>query len=81
MNKKRKNKILIILKGVLFWMTALSIILFIIGGFESLIEQHNHIIAWLWLSINVILYIVCKTIISIKDFYKISGIILFNKIF
>lgn len=63
----------LIVKGVLLYMTTLSIILFLIGGFESLVNQDEALIAGFWFTINVALLYICKYNISYKEVYILSG--------
>lgn len=62
----------LILKGALLWLTALSIIIFISGGGESLIENHQYLLAWVWLLINIVCVIVSRHILTDRDFYRLS---------
>lgn len=66
-------KICCFLKGVLLWITALSILAFIIGGCESLIEQNYWLAALLWISINLALIYICKKTLSYRELYRLSG--------
>jgi hypothetical protein len=67
-----------IAKGLLFWVTIISFIAFIIGGAESLINANLYSIAFIWLTINGVLVYLCKHIISYRELYKITGYTLFN---
>ena len=64
--------IVLLLKGVLFWVTALSILFFIIGGAESLVNNNKFYLAFLWLAIDVILFFISKAFISYEDAVKVS---------
>ena len=61
------------LKGVLLWMTALSIFCFLAGGIESLIEEGKWFSAILWFVANIGLGYLCYTKITYREFYKLSG--------
>ena len=63
-----------IVKGILFWVTVFSILLFLMGGCESLIENGNWIILLVWTLINVTLGYACKKFLTCKDAYKVSGL-------
>lgn len=63
-----------IVKGILFWVTVFSTLLFIMGGCESLIENGNWIILLVWTLINVALGYACKKFLTYKDAYKVSGL-------
>lgn len=63
-----------IVKGILLWTTVLSILLFLMGGCESLIENGNWIILLVWTLINVALGYACKKFLTYKDAYKVSGL-------
>lgn len=65
--------IIITLKGILLWVTALSITLFIIGGFESLVEAERWLPAIIWLVINIILGYLCYCNLSYRECYRLSG--------
>ena len=68
----------IIVKGILLWVTVFSILLFLIGGCESLIENGNWIILLVWTLINVALGYACKKFLTYKDAYKVSGLQTFD---
>lgn len=61
-----------IYKGMLLWVSALSILLFILG-LESMIEEHRWSLIVVWLIINILFYWMCRNILTIRDFYKLSG--------
>lgn len=63
-----------IVKGILLWATVFSILLFLMGGCESLIENGNWIILLVWTLINVALGYACKKFLTYKDAYKVSGL-------
>ena len=63
-----------IVKGILFWVTVFSILLFLMGGCESLIENGNWIILLVWTLINAALGYACKKFLTCKDAYKVSGL-------
>ena len=67
----------LILKGVLLWVTALAVILFI-GGIDSLIE--TPVKCCIWMIVTVILMAVCRRTITIREFYKLSGYAYFNRL-
>lgn len=68
----------IIVKGILLWVTVFSILLFLMGGCESLIENGNWIILLVWTLINVALGYACKKFLTYKDAYKVSGLQTFD---
>lgn len=70
----------LILKGVLLWVTALSISCFLVGGLESLMEDERWFIVVTWLVINIILSYLCYHNLSYKDCYKLSGCQWFDSI-
>lgn len=63
-----------IVKGILLWVTIFSILLFLMGGCESLIENGNWIILLVWTLINVALGYACKKFLTYKDAYKLLGL-------
>ena len=65
--------IIITLKGILLWVTTLSITLFIIGGLEGLVEAGRWLPAIIWLVINIILGYLCYCNLSYREYYKLSG--------
>jgi hypothetical protein len=69
-----------IVKGILLWVTVFSILLFLMGGCESLIENGNWIILLVWTLINVALGYACKKFLTYKDAYKVSGLQTFDSI-
>ena len=67
-----------ILKGILLWVTALAIMLFI-GGIDSIANQGiDTVLAWLLLCL--VLCGLCYKTISIRELYIISGYKFFNKL-
>lgn len=75
-----KRQIILILKGALLWLTVLSILVFISGGGESLIEKHQYLLAWSWLIINVVSVLFSRCILTDKEFYKLSLLQWANKL-
>lgn len=69
-----------IVKGILLWVTVFSILLFLMGGCESLIENGNWIILLVWTLINVALGYACKKFLTYKDAYKVSGLQTFDSV-
>lgn len=69
-----------IIKGMMLWVTALSITLFIIGGFESLVEADEWLAAGFWLTINIALGYFCYNCLSYHELYKLSGSMWFDRL-
>ena len=69
-----------IIKGILLWVTVFSILLFLMGGCESLIENGSWIILLIWTLINVALGYACKKFLTYKDAYKVSGLQTFDSV-
>lgn len=67
-----------ILKGILLWMTALAIMLFI-GGIDSIADQGIDAV-FVWLLLCVVLCSLCYKTISIRELYTLSGYKFFNKL-
>lgn len=65
--------IIIILKAVLLWGTAISIFAFLCGGCEHLMEVGKTPVAVVWLVLNIAFVFYCITTLSIKDVLLISG--------
>ena len=70
----------IILKAMLLWAILLSSLLFVSGGFESLVQASNFTLAFVWLTINTLLYIMCYHLITYKEASILLGYDLLNKI-
>ena len=64
----------IVIKGFLLWAMIVSILLFIMGGCETLIEEGHWIILLVWTLINVALGYACKKFLTYKDAYKLTGL-------
>ena len=67
-------KLRTVLKAVLLYITALSYIIFLAGGCESLVEDDLAVVALLWVFINVFLLYLCLRYISYKELHKLSGV-------
>ena len=65
-----------ILKGILLWATALTIMLFI-GGIDSIVDKGTVIS---WLVICGTLYWLCRKYISFRELCTLSGYKLFYKL-
>ena len=65
-----------ILKGILLWITALSIIL-LIGGIDSIVDKGTIIP---WLAVCGILYWLCRKYISFRELCTLSGYKLFYRL-
>ena len=74
------KSIVLLLKGVLLWVTILSIFCFIAGGFESLVEADKWLAAGFWLTINIALGYICHNCLSYHELYKLSGSKWFDKL-
>lgn len=66
----------LILKGMLFY-SSLLLTMLLIMGVESIVEQNCYGTLFAWLSILVSLWVICKKIISKKEF----DILTFSKYF
>ena len=67
------SRVVLILKGILLWVTIISSIIFLTGGFVSLVERNNISSAILWLIVNIGLCYGCWRYISFKEFSYLSG--------
>lgn len=74
------KSIVLLLKGVLLWVTILSFFCFIAGGFESLVEADKWLAAGFWLIINIALGYICYNYLSYHELYKLSGSMWFDKL-
>ena len=72
--------ITIILKAMLLWVTLLSSLLFVSGGFESLVQVNHFTLAFIWLIINTLLYIICYHLITYKEANTLLGYNLLSNI-
>ena len=61
-----------IFKALLFWATSISILLFI-GGVENLMLGSCWIEVIVWLIVNILLFGICRYILSYKDCVIVSG--------
>ena len=64
----------IVIKGFLLWAMIISILLFMMGGCEILIEEGHWIILSVWILLNVCLAFACKKFLTYKDVYKLTGL-------
>ena len=67
-----------ILKGILLWTTALTIMLFI-GGIDSIVDKGLGV-TLSWIAICIVLYYLCRATLSIRELYTLSGYKLFYKL-
>ena len=65
-----------ILKGILLWTTALTIVLFAIG-IDSIVDE-GLVVTLMWIAICVALYKLCYSTLSLRDLYTLSGYKLLN---
>lgn len=70
----------IISKAILLWATLLLSLLFVSGGFESLMLANHFTLAFIWLINNIILYIMCYHLITYKEASTLLGYDLLSKI-
>ena len=67
-----------ILKGILLWTTALTIMLFI-GGIDSIVDKGLGV-TLVWIAACIALYNLCRVTLSIRELYTLSGYKLFYKL-
>lgn len=67
-----------ILKGILLWTTALTIMLFI-SGIDSIVDKGLRV-TLVWIAICIVLYYLCRATLSIRELYTLSGYKLFYKL-
>ena len=67
-----------ILKGILLWMTALAIMLFI-GGIDSILDKGVGV-TLAWITVCLSLINLCRIHLSIRDLYTLSGYKLFYRL-
>lgn len=67
-----------ILKSILLWITALTIMLFI-GGIDSIVDKGLGV-TLAWIAICIVLYYLCRATLSIRELYTLSGYKLFYKL-
>lgn len=70
----------IVIKGFLLWAMIISILLFMMGGCEILIEEGHWIILSVWILFNTGLAFACKKFLTYKDAYKVLGLQTFDNI-
>lgn len=68
-----------ILKGILLWITALTIMLFI-GGIDSIVDKGLGV-TLAWIAICIALYNLCRVTLSLRELYTLSGYKLLHKHF
>ena len=68
-----------IYKAILLWATMISIIIFILG-LESMIHEGRWALVAVWLVMNILFVWMCKSILSLRDLYKLSGNYYFEKL-
>lgn len=68
------------IKGILFYITAIAVCLWIARGFESLIENSMYLEAFIFTAIVIILCIVCRYTINARELYVITGYKLIYKL-
>lgn len=68
------------IKGILFYITAIAVCLWIAGGLESLIENSMYLEAFIFTAIVIILCIVCRYTINTRELYVITGYKLMYKL-
>lgn len=78
-NIKNMKSIILLLKGVLLWITSISAFCFIAGGYENLVEEDKWFIANFWGILNIALGYICYKYISYRELYKLSGSMWFEK--
>ena len=67
-----------ILKGILLWVTALAIMLFI-GGIDSIFDKGIGV-TLAWIAVCLSLINLCRIHLSIRDLYTLSGYKLFYRL-
>ena len=67
-----------IYKAVLLWCTIISITIFVLG-LESMIQESRWTLMLVWLTMNVVFCWMCKSVLTIRDVYKLSGTYYFEK--
>lgn len=67
-----------ILKGILLWTTALTIMLFI-SGIDSILDKGAET-TLAWIAICTILCYLCCVTLSLRELYTLSGYKLFYKL-
>lgn len=67
-----------ILKSILLWATALTIMLFI-GGIDSIVDKGVGV-TLAWIAVCLSLINLCRIHLSIRDLYTLSGYKLFYRL-
>lgn len=67
-----------ILKGILLWITALTMMLFV-GSIDSIVDK-GLVVTLIWIVSCVVLYNLCRVTISIRELYTLSGYKFFYKL-
>jgi len=61
-----------IYKAILLWVTAFSVTIFILG-LESMMDENRWSLILVWLLMNILFYWMCKSMLTYRDVYKLSG--------
>ena len=66
-----------IYKAMLLYTSAFSWIVFLLGA-DSILEES---VTWfiVWLCINIAFAVMCRVVLSYKDFYRLSGMALLDR--
>ena len=67
-----------IYKALLLYTTVFSICTFLLGA-ESIYEI-SHKAFFVWIIMNILFVWMCKSLLTYKDFYKLSGMALLDKL-
>ena len=73
--------LLLTMKGLMFWITFINVLAYIMGGAISLAEIGCWWFLILWTISIFILIHLCRRYISLKEIYILSGARFFDKIF
>lgn len=67
-----------IYKALLLYTTVFSICTFLLGA-ESIYEM-SHEAFFVWIGMNIIFVWMCKSLLTYKDFYKLSGMSMLDRL-
>ena len=68
-----------IYKAILLWATIISIAIYIMG-FESMVEESRWALMAIWFIMNILFCWMCKSVLTVRDVYKLSGTYYFEKL-
>lgn len=63
-------------KGILLWGTILATVMFLMA-----IDSLSRLPMWIWYAVTVVLVIICKCVVTLDEFKKLTGVSFLSKYF